>query len=69
MSPVRAGALKAGIPIVCRTEEEGMRRADKAVAGGSVLGARIVRVWHDAEADEFGEPEYLGAVGQVPAES
>lgn len=62
------GALKPGIPIVCRTAEEGLRRAEKALAGGSILGARIVRMNHDDDAEEFGAPEYLGEVGQVPDE-
>ncbi len=62
------GALKPGIPIICRTPEEGMRRAEKALAGGSILGARIVRMHHDDDAEEFGAPEYLGEVGQVPDE-
>lgn len=62
------GALKAGIPVVCRTPEEGMRRAERALAGGSILGARVVRVFHDDAADEFGAPEYLGEYGRVPDE-
>lgn len=64
----KRGALKPGSPIVCRTVEEGTLRAEKAMAVGSILGARIVRVWHDAEADEFGDPEYLGEIGRVPEE-
>lgn len=62
------GALKPGIPIVCRTPEEGVRRAERALAAGSILGARVVRMHHDADADEFGPPEHLGAFGQVPDE-
>ena len=62
------GALKPGTPIVCRTAEEGVRRAERAMAGGSILGARVVRVLHDDAADEFGQPEHLGAWGQVPEE-
>ncbi len=63
------GALKPGIPVVCRTAEEGLRRAEKALAGGSIVGARVVRVFHDDDADEFGVPEYLGELGQVPEEA
>ena len=63
------GALKAGTAIACRTHAEGMLRAEKALAQGSIVGARIVRVLHDAEADEFGDPEYLGEVGRVPDEA
>ena len=43
-----------------------MRRAERALAGGSILGARVVRMHHDADADEFGPPEHLGTFGQVP---
>lgn len=60
------GALRPGIPIVCKTADEGLRRAERAMAGGSILGAQVVRMVHDAAADEFGEPEHLGQVGQVP---
>jgi hypothetical protein len=60
------GALKPGIPLVCRKPDEGIRRAERALAGGSILGARVVRVHHDADADEFGAPEHLGSFGQVP---
>ena len=63
------GALKAGTPMACRTPEEGIRRAERALAGGSIVGARVVRVFHDDAADEFGAPEYLGEFGQVPEEA
>ena len=62
------GALKPGVPVVCRTAEEGLRRAERALAGGSILGARLGRGLHDSEAEECGPPEYLGEVGQVPEE-
>jgi len=62
------GALKPGAPIVCRTPEEGVRRAEKALANGSIAGARVVRVFHDGVADEFGDPEHIGEFGQVPEE-
>ncbi len=60
------GALKPGIPVPCRTAEEGLRRAERAMVAGSILGAEVVRVHHDDAADEFGEPEHLGRFGQVP---
>ncbi len=63
------GRLQPGAPIVCRTAEEGTRRAERALAGGSIAGARIVRVLHDGDADEFGDPEYLGEFGRVPEEA
>ena len=61
------GSLRPGAPVVCRTADEGLRRAERALAGGSILGAHIVRMVHDTAADELGEPEHLGQVGQVPA--
>lgn len=61
------GNLKAGIAIACRTPEEGIRRAERALAGGSILGAEVVRMTHDTAADELGEPEFLGKFGRVPA--
>ncbi len=60
------GALKAGPPLTCPTLDDGMRRAERALAAGSILGARIVRVTHDDDAEEFAEPDYLAALGQVP---
>ena len=60
------GALKPGTAIPCRTLQEGMGRAEKALAAGAIVGAHVVRVLHDPEADEFGDPEYLGEVGRVP---
>lgn len=63
------GVLRPGIPVICRTADEGVRRAERAMAGGSIVGARVVRVFHDDAADEFGAPEYLGEFGQVPEEA
>lgn len=60
------GALKPGTSVECRTPEEGFRRAEKAMAGGSIAGARVVRMTHDDDAEEFGPAEHLGAFGQVP---
>ena len=54
------GSLKAGVAITCRSAEDGLRRAERALEGGSILGAQIVRMPHD------GEPEYLGQGGRVP---
>ena len=56
------GALKAP----CRLPEEGLRRAERAMAGGSILGGEVVRMTHDDDAGDFGEPEYLGKFGRVP---
>ena len=60
------GALKAGTPVSCRSSEAGIPRAERALAGGSILGAQIVRVTHDDDAGEFGEPEFLGRFGRTP---
>ncbi len=60
------GALKAGTAVACRSAEDGLRRAERALENGSILGARIVRMTHDDDAGEFGDPEYLGEVGRVP---
>ncbi len=61
------GVLKPGPAIACRSAEEGLRRAERALASGSILGAQVVRMTHDDDAGEFGDPEFLGTVGQVPA--
>ena len=63
------GTLKPGVAVVCRTAAEGLRRAEKAMAGGSIVGARIVQVTHDGDADEFGAPVHLGEFGRVPEEA
>ena len=60
------GALKPGTAIACRSAEEGLRRAERALQGGSILGAQVVRMTHDDDAGEFGDPEFLGRIGQVP---
>jgi len=60
------GNLKAGTAVACRTPEEGIRRAERAMAGGSIVGAEVVRVTHDEAADEFGEPEFLAKLGRTP---
>lgn len=49
------GCLKAGTAITCRSPEEALRRAEHAYQVGSIFGAKIVQVMHDAEGDEFGE--------------
>jgi hypothetical protein len=59
--------MKPGTPVVCRDPAEGERRAEKAMAGGSILGAQVVRVTIDEDAGDYGEPEYLFSIGAVPA--
>ncbi len=60
------GTLKAGAAIVCRSAEDGLRRAERALENGSIVGAQVVRMTHDDDAGEFGDPEFLGTVGRVP---
>ncbi|NPD66958.1 hypothetical protein HN018_05150 [Lichenicola cladoniae] len=60
------GSLKAGQAIPCASADAGLVRAERALANGSILGARIVRMSHDDDAEMFADPEYLGQVGQVP---
>ena len=65
-SPGKRGNLVPGKPVPCRTPEEAIRRAEKALAAGSVAGAHVVRVLADEEAGDWGEPEYLASFGAVP---
>ena len=60
------GSLRAGPAIACRSPEEGLRRAERAMNTGSILGAQVVGVTHDDDAGEFGDPEFFGTVGRVP---
>ena len=62
----KRGALKPGQAMPCRTPEEGRRRAEKAIAGGQVVDAHVVRVMADEEVGDYGEPEFLAAYGTVP---
>ncbi|PYD63539.1 hypothetical protein [Gluconacetobacter entanii] len=59
--------LEPGAPVVCRSVEEGRRRADKIAAGGTSMdGALLVRMFVDEDAGDYGEPEILESVGDVP---
>jgi hypothetical protein len=58
--------LRPGTPVVCRDAAEGERRAEKAMAAGSILGAHVVRVSVDEEAGDYSDPEYLFRIGEVP---
>ena len=60
------GAVKPGTPVSCRTTEEALQRAEKAIASASVVGAHVVRVIADEEAGDYGDPEYLASLGTVP---
>jgi hypothetical protein len=64
--PGRGAGVIAGQAVQCRSSEEAQRRADKAMAGGRVVGAQIIRVLDDESTGDFGEPEYLATLGRVP---
>lgn len=62
--------LEPGSAVACRDKEDALRRIEK-VRGGliSVAGAQAVRMAVDEEAGDYGEPEVLGSVGEVPTEA
>ena len=62
----KRGGLTPGKGVPCRSQAEAVRRAEKALAGGQVVGAHVVRVMSDEEAGDYGDPEYLNALGAVP---
>jgi hypothetical protein len=62
----KRGAIAAGTPVACRDAAEGERRAVKAMAAGSAIGAHVVWVSADEEAGDYGDPVYLSAHGTVP---
>lgn len=61
----KRGNLTPGKPMPCRTPEEAIRRAEKALAAGLIVGAHVVRVAVDADAGDWGDPEYLASFGAV----
>ncbi len=52
----RRGNLTPGKPVPCRNADEAVRRAERAIAGGLIVGAQVVRVVVDEEAGDYGEP-------------
>ena len=64
--PGRGAAVILGQAVVCRSPEEAIRRAEKAMAGGRVIGAHVIRVLDDESSGEYGEPDYLATLGKVP---
>jgi hypothetical protein len=60
------GALRPGEQLPCRNEAHARVRADRLMAAGRILGVDVVRQTADLEAGEYGEPEYLARIGQVP---
>lgn len=62
--------LEPGTPVACRDVEDALRRIEKVQEGLlSVAGAQAVRMTVDEEAGDYGEPEVLGSVGDVPGEA
>ena len=47
------GSLKAGLPIACKSPDEGLRLAERAMQSGSILGAQVARMAHDDDAGEL----------------
>jgi hypothetical protein len=62
----RGDRLLPGQGVLCRTVGNAQQRAEKALAGGRIVGAHVVRVLEDVAAGDYGEPEYLAAFGRVP---
>jgi len=62
----KRGAITAGTAMPCRNAAEAERRAEKAIAAGSAIGAHIVHIIADEEAGDYGDPVYLAAFGTVP---
>ena len=60
------GALKVADQIPCHSEQNATARAEKIMALGRVLGVDVVKQVADAEAGDYGEPEYLQRLGRVP---
>jgi hypothetical protein len=62
----KRGGLAPGPAMACRNPAEAERRAEKAMAGGKIIGGHMVRMRAADAAGEYGEPEYLAALGTVP---
>lgn len=60
-------ALRASTPILCPNVDDARRRVEKIRAGIlSVAGAVVVRMEVDEDIGDYGEPEYLERIGDVP---
>jgi len=62
----KRGTVVPGLAVVCRDQAEACRRAEKAMAGGKIIGAHTVKVVADPAAGDYGEPEYMDLYGIVP---
>ena len=61
----RGAAVIRGAAVACRSAEEASRRADKAMAGGKIVGVHVIRVVNDEAAGDYGDPEYILSLGSV----
>jgi hypothetical protein len=64
--PGRGAGVVPGQAVQCWNLDDAQRRAEKAMAGGRVVGAHIIRVLDDETSGDYGEPEYLTTLGRVP---
>ena len=53
----RGNSLLPGQAVLCRNPDEARRRAEKALAGGRIAGAHIVRVLEDTAAATTANPQ------------
>lgn len=62
--------LELGLSLPCPTKDDALRRVEKVRAGLlTAAGAQAVRMQVDEVAGDYGEPEILDRVGDVPDES
>lgn len=63
----RKKVLETGSPTQCKNEADGLRRIEKVKAGAmSIAGARVVKMFVDENAGDYGEPEFIAEAGSVP---
>jgi hypothetical protein len=63
------GGIKPGQAVPCRDTAQAELRAEKAMATGRIIGGHVVRCLTDAEAGDYGEPEFLNSYGEVPSQA
>lgn len=64
----KRGGIMPGPAVPCRDAAQAERRAEVAMATGRIVGGHVVRCLTDAEAGDYGEPEFLQAYGEVPSQ-
>ena len=62
----RRGTAQAHRMSVRRDAAEAERRAEKAMAAGSVVGAHVVQISADEALGDYDDPVYLSSYGVVP---